>query len=134
MQAKQIVCNVLSYCKVEESEVRVTGKQCGDCCTVSPTNATEREAQMTGANTGSMSRYVRTRNGRELPPPQKPAYRSGRLTGAGGALDDFNICAVKKIVYGMNQNDDRVTLDLLRQCRAVAAVPCHNKVLSSVLY
>lgn len=109
-QSKEIIFNVFQYCGEEKRNIAVTEENAGSYCMVHPSRLYERVSRMTGVSERTIRNIVKEKDSGAFRSPLKSAPRSGRVV---DNLDDFDVCAIKRAVYTMYEEGQRVTLDAI---------------------
>ena len=110
-QTKEVICNVFEYCAEEKANIAITGEKCGSYCETDPTKVYERVTRMTGVSERTIRNIVKEKEGGEFRSPKKSVSRTGVLN----KVDDFDVCAIKRLIYNMYEEDERVTLTSIWQ-------------------
>ena len=108
-QTKEVISNVHDFCTVEKSNISLIGEENGSFCTIHPSQVLERVAHMTGVSKRTVARVVQAKKQGQVQSPKKAKTRVGVLS----AIDDFDICAIRRTVHNMYINGESVTLDLV---------------------
>ena len=106
-QTKEVVFNVFEYCREEKIGIALTGESCGSYCVVHPNKVYKRVTGMTGVSERTVRNIVKERETGDFRSPVKLVPRPGVVP----KLDDFDVCAIKRLIYGMYEKGERVTLD-----------------------
>ena len=106
-RCKEIICNITEFCIEEREHLMTIGEDGDSCSLVPPAQVMKRVSLMTGVSERTVSRIMQEKRTGGLKSPEKNDSRRSKLA----KIDDFDICAVKRLVYTMYRSGDLVTLD-----------------------
>ena len=108
-QTKEVISNAHDFCTIEKDNILRTCEPCGTYCLVHPTKVIQRVAQLTGVSERTVNRIVQEKKQGQVQSPKKTSTRSGVLN----TIDDFDICAIRRIVHNMYISGENVKLEVL---------------------